>query len=943
MDTPKTQTAEPSTTPALADAVSALAHPADHGHFDELRGRCAPVSALPSTMASQTQSQTQGSSASTHFQSQTRPLSPFPTFSQGSAETTPARPTLVNNITELAPTWRTFFEQLGPTGLDDLDRRTQTLARQVRDNGITYNVYASQGGPQRPWAVDLFPLILTPQSWQQIDRGVQQRARLLERVMADVYGPQQLIREAMLPPALVQGHPGYLRAMHGVAPVGGTHLHIAAFDLARGPNGQWAVVSQRTQAPSGLGYLLENRLLISRQFPQAFETMNIQRLASTYRVWVESLKNHSPAGAAAHVALLTPGPYNETYFEHAYLARYLGLSLVEGSDLTVRDERLYLRTLRGLEPVHVLLKRLDDEFLDPLELRADSTLGIPGLLQAVRAGHVVVANAPGSAFLESPALMGFLPALSQTLLGETLQLPALDTWWCGERAAQASVLPQLDQMVIKPTYPGLASHGSFDAALGRSLTQAARDEWVGRITRQPDRHTLQAYVPLSQMPTWENSQEGIVARSVMLRVFALRDGPDSWRVLPGGLARIAAPNAEIASMQRGGSSADVWIQTEADVDRSTLLTKSSGSVGFTHRARMVTSRAAENLYWLGRYTERSENMVRLVRLCLEALNAEDPASHSLWVWLQQLSQRQGLIPFGAPAPQQTIAGLVIPHHTATRRRVFERTLIACLDQDEHTTSVGYNLRALRQAASSLRERLSPEHWNAIVHCVEQFSIHCTHTTSRPEFSAIQALQALDAASSALAAITGAQTDRMTRDDGWQLLSIGRHVERLGFLSAALDLAVEVGAFEVSAATLNASLGPLQAIDNSSHFTALLSLFDSTITFQAQYQQSRELAPLVELLVQDNENPRSLAWVTRSMRSRLSKLAKTPMGEPDALARLVPDLQQTQLDALCRHDAQGQLPQLRACLSACVKAAWQISDAISGQYFSHTQDGDSVGA
>ncbi|WP_408593653.1 circularly permuted type 2 ATP-grasp protein [Limnohabitans sp.] len=943
MDTPQTQTAEPSTTPALADAVSALAHPADSGHFDELRGQCAPVKSLPATLASQTQSQTQGPSASTQFQSQTRPFSPFPHIRQESAETIPPQPPPVNHITELAPPWRAFFEQLGPTGLDDLDRRTQTLARQVRDNGITYNVYASQGGPQRPWAVDLFPLILTPQSWQQIDRGVQQRARLLERVMADVYGPQQLIRQAMLPPALVQGHPGYLRAMHGVAPVGGTHLHIAAFDLARGPNGQWAVVSQRTQAPSGLGYLLENRLLISRQFPQAFETMNIQRLAATYRVWVESLKNHSPAGSAAHVALLTPGPYNETYFEHAYLARYLGLSLVEGNDLTVRDERLYLRTLRGLEPVHVLLKRLDDEFLDPLELRADSTLGIPGLLQAVRAGHVVVANAPGSAFLESPALMGFLPALSQTLLGETLQLPALDTWWCGERAAQASVLPQLDQMVIKPTYPGLASHGSFDAALGRSLTQAARDEWVGRITRQPDRHTLQAYVPLSQMPTWKNAQEGIVPRSVMLRVFALRDGADSWRVLPGGLARIAAPNAEIASMQRGGSSADVWIQTEADVDRSTLLTKSSGLAGFTPRARLVTSRAAENLYWLGRYTERSENMVRLVRLCLEALNAEDPASNSLWVWLQQLSQRQGLIPFGAPAPQNPIAGLIIPHHTVTRRRVFERTLIACLDQDEHTTSVGYNLRALRQAASSLRERLSPEHWNAIVHCVEQFSNHCAHTTPHPEFSAIQALQALDAASSALAAITGAQTDRMTRDDGWQLLSIGRHVERLGFLSAALDLAVEVGAFEVTPATLSNPIQPLQAIDNSSHFTALLALFDSTITFQAQYQQSRDLAPLVELLIQDNENPRSLAWVTRSMRSRLSKLAKTPMGEPDALARLVPDLQQTPIDALCQHDAQGQLPQLRACLSACVQAAWQVSDAISGQYFSHTQDGDSVGA
>ena len=842
----------------------------------------------------------------------------------------------------LSPPWRTFFEQLGATGLDDLDRRTQTLARQVRDNGITYNVYASQGGPQRPWALDLFPLILTPESWQQIEVGVKQRARLLERVMADVYGPQHLIREAMIPPALVQGHPGYLRAMHGVVPVGGTHLHIAAFDLARGPDGNWAVVSQRTQAPSGLGYLLENRLLISRQFPQAFETMKIQRIAATYRVWVESLKAHSPEGNNAHVALLTPGPYNETYFEHAYLARYLGLTLVEGSDLTVRDERLYLRTLRGLEPVHVLLKRLDDEFLDPLELRADSTLGIPGLLQAVRAGHVVVANTPGSAFLESPALLGFLPALSDKLLGEPLQLPALDTWWCGEHAALASVLPQLEHMAIKPTYPGSVTHGTFEAALGRTLTQAQRDEWVGRITRQPDRYTLQAYTPLSQMPTWKISPQGIVPRSVMLRVFALRqgpnEGPEAWRVLPGGLARIAAPNAPIASMQRGGSSADVWVQTEADIDRTSLLQKHSTRSTFTHRQRMVTSRAAENLYWLGRYTERSENMVRLVRLCIEALNGEDPASRSLWTWLQLLTQRQGLVPAGVPSAHSPVEDKASTTPSmGARRRVFERTLIACLDQDDHSTSVGFNLRALQQAASSLRERLSPEHWNAIVHCVDQFSADCALSGSPRDFSAVQAMQALDAASSALAAITGAQTDRMTRDDGWQLLSIGRHVERLGFLASALDLAVDVGAFDNMDETVDA------ADENSSHYTALLALFDSTITFQAQYQQSRELAPLIELLLQDNDNPRSLAWVSRTLRGRLSKLADTPIGKPDALALLVPDLKQTDLDQLCSRSEEGHLSQLRSCLTDCMQAAWQVSDAITAHYFSHTDHADSVGA
>jgi uncharacterized circularly permuted ATP-grasp superfamily protein/uncharacterized alpha-E superfamily protein len=806
---------------------------------------------------------------------------------------------------QLAAVWQSFFDHLGTSRAEDLSRRNQILNRQVRDNGITYNVYANPNSPQRPWAVDLFPLILTPQSWQQIEAGVIQRARLLESLMVDVYGDQKLIRQALIPAALVQGHPGYLRAMHGITPAGGNHLHIAAFDLARGPEGQWSVVSQRTQAPSGLGYLLENRLLISQQFPQAFEALHIQRLAASYRHWMTSLKQHSRAGDNAHVALLTPGPYNETYFEHAYLARYLGLSLVEGGDLTVRDERLYLRTLRGLEPVHVLIKRMDDEFLDPLELRADSTLGIPGLLQAIRAGNVVVANTPGSAFLESPALLGFLPALSKALLNEELSLPALDTWWCGEAAAMTSALTHLEHTVIKPTYP----QSQFSAALGFDLTPSQRDEWAGRISRHPDAHCLQAYTPLAQMPTWLEDAQAVVPRTFMLRVFALRDGANSWRVLPGGLARIAPANAQIASMQSGGSSADVWVQTHAPVDRTTLLTKTTQASQWSPRKRIVTSRAAENLYWLGRYSERCENTVRWVKLCLETLNNQEPVSDMTWDWMHQLSQTQGLIPPNVP------------------RRMLERTMLASLDQDAQTTSVGYNLRCLQQAASSLRDRLSSEQWGVIERCVERFNQECQHMLSHPEFSAVQAIQTLEATSSSLAAITGAQTDRMTRDDGWQLLSIGRHIERLAFLSECLTLSVTLGALD-------------EPIHNS-HFTALLAVFDSTITFNAQFQQHRELPPLLSLLVLDPDNPRSLAWVTRALRARLSKLADTPIGEPDALALQVPKFE-LDLQTLCSRDTNKQLSHLQTTLAQCTQAAWQVSDAVTARYFSHTLDADSIG-
>lgn len=821
--------------------------------------------------------------------------------------------------------WSRFFENLDADGQGDLNHRFASLQRQIWDNGVTYNVYADEGGPQRPWSLGLFPLIISPQSWQQIEAGVAQRVRLLERVMADVYGPKQLLAAGLLPPALVYGHPGYLRAMQGVKPVGGTHLHIAAFDMARGPDGNWWVVSQRTQAPSGLGYLLENRLAVSRLFPQSFEDLQVQRLGGTYRALIESMKRMSPAGQDAHIALLTPGPYNETYFEHAYLARYLGITLVEGSDLIVRDQYLYLKTLRGLVPIHGLLKRLDDQFLDPLELRPDSTLGVPGLLQVIRAGNVLVANAPGSAFLESPALLGFLPALSKHLLGEELQLPALPTWWCGERSAMEAVLPRLHECVVKPTYPGAIGQGNFDAVFGPTLGPRALDEWAGRILRQSDEHTVQAYIPLSQIPTWKMPQAGtpgspeasrLVPHPVLLRVFAVADGCQSWRVLPGGLARVAGGQADMASMQHGGSSADVWAMTTGPVDRTSLLQPPLTPSVLAQRKRLVTSRAAENLFWLGRYTERAENSVRLARLTLECLSGEDQSSPSLLAWLGRMALRNTLVLPGVPA--------LTPLPQA--RRVFERSLIASLGSTSQATSVGYNLRAVRLAGAAVRGRLSQEHWSLMQRAEETFFQSCAEHAACADCLSVQALGILKRASDHLAAITGLQTDRMTRDDGWRLLSVGRHVERLGFLSGALGLGFEIG-----------------SIHQNGGFEAMLALFDSTITFHAQYQQSRDVAALVDLLVLDRDNPRSLGWVAQTLRGRLARLAGS---EPDQLSLLslrVPDPAGWQLEHLCESGVDGAFDRLTAVLDECGQVAFQVSEDVGSTYFTHSGEaGQSLG-
>jgi len=840
---------------------------------------------------------------------------------------------------KMADVWREFFTTLQSDTAIDMDQRDANLTRQVRDNGITYNVYADENGPQRPWSLDLFPLIVDAQSWQRIEVGVLQRMRLLERVMADVYGPQTLLHDGFLPPALVHAHPGYLRAMHGVEPVGGRYLHIAAFDLARGPDGNWWVEAQRSQAPSGLGYLLENRLAISAQFPQAFQSLRVQRLAGTYRALMDSMKAMSPAGPDAHLALLTPGPYNETYFEHAFLARYLGLTLVEGNDLLVRDECLFLKTLKGLVPVHGLLKRVDDQYLDPLELRADSTLGVPGLLQAIRAGNVLVANAPGSAFLESPALLGFLPALSRHLLGEQLSLPALPTWWCGERSAMQEALPRLAECAIKSTYPGSAAHGSFESVLGGKLGALALDEWSGRIVRHAEEHTVQAYTPLSQMPTWQTSGKveaggggRLLARSVMLRVFVVSDGAKSWRVLPGGLARVASAGQEITSMQRGGSSADVWALTRGEVDHSTLLAPHMTPESLMQRKRLITSRAAENLFWLGRYTERAENAIRLARLTLECLHGEEQSSAPLLTWLSQMAVANTLVLPGVPSALQA------PH-------VFERSLIDSLGNSGGATSVGYYLRALKMVGSSVRERLSLEHWRIINRCEEELFERCAAQRQRADFSALQALQILKDTSDHMAAVTGAQTDRMTRDDGWRLLSIGRHIERLGFLSSALLRGIDTG-----------------SLHTAGGFDAMVELFDSAITFHAQFQQSRDMPALVDLLVIDRDNPRSVSWIAHTLRGRLAKLAGSDPNRLCPLSLKVPNPGSWGLAQLCdsapdlvtsaREPASARVTDppaprfelLKDVLQQCVQASFVVSDDISTTYFTHSgMPNQSVGA
>ncbi len=795
------------------------------------------------------------------------------------------------------PHWKRFAELLPAPAHGDLaaelDRRVAQVAQQIRQDGVTHNVFGEQGAASRPWSLELLPLLITSNEWAAIEAGVTQRARLLEAMLADLYGPRTLFAEGLLPPALALRHPGYLRPMLGVTPPGGLRLHIVAFDLVRDANGQWWVVAQRTQGPSGLGYVLHNRLLVSRQFPDAFREMRVQHIASSYRRLLDTLEisaREVSGGATPRVVLLTPGPYSETYFEHAYLARYLGLPLVEGGDLTVRDDRLFLKTVEGLEPVHALLRRVDDDWCDPLELRPDSQLGVPGLLQAARAGSVVMANALGSAFLESPAVQGFLPGVAERLLSEPLALPSLPTWWCGEQAAWLNVRDRLEGKVVRSTFPR-------DGRTSRTMQEQDRHRL--RVELDPEAWTVQDRLRFSRAPIWG---EGTLApRPSMVRVYAIADGDGRWHVLPGGMSRVSQREDASLSMQRGGSSLDTWVLTEGAVDTFSMLPQRLRVEDIAARRRPVSSRTGENLFWLGRYTERTEQLVRLARATLGLIDADSDADDPVLRAVSAMAVANGLAPWGVPTLVQS------PH-------VFERALLAGLADAQGATSVAFNLRALERASLALRERLSSEQWGLIRTMGERFE----EALAVPEGALPtlpQVLPALDRLALQLAAVTGAQTDRMTRDHGWRLLTVGRLLERLIGLATRMQAFLDAGA-----------LGSAAGID------LLLDLFDSVISFRARYQRHEDLLAITDMLVLDTSNPRAYGGVLRRLRTELKKLPGSEESLAPFLARLPAEGAGLTLEELRGAGEADIARRLKALSEQLTEAAAALAEDIGLRYF-----------
>ncbi len=822
------------------------------------------------------------------------------------------------------PHWQALVQAFNRMGPDELRARWDEARRMIRDHGVTYNVYADAQGIDRPWQLDMVPLPIPAGEWRNIEAALIQRTTLLNHILVDLYGPQRLLRERQLPPALFYSNPAFLRPVHGLAVPGHTRLFLHAVDLARAPDGRWWVLADRTQAPSGAGYALENRIVLSRILPDEFESARVQRLASFFQVQREFLRALAPRHRDnPNIVLLTPGPYNETYFEQAYLARYLGFTLVEGSDLTVRDRQVFIKTLEGLLPVDVILRRVDDTFCDPLELRSDSFLGVPGLVDAVRAGHVTVANSLGSGLVETPALMAFLPSLCRHLLGEDLRMPSVATWWCGQRKEFDYVSTHLDEIVVKRAFA--RAHG--EPVFGELLGEKRRASLLAEIKAAPHLFVGQEQVALSTAPVWAGGR--MTPRPLVMRAYVAAT-PDGYTVMPGGLTRVSlSPEDPVVSMQSGGGSKDTWILSEGPVEAVTLLKTASREVHLEPAAAEVPSRVADDLFWLGRYTERLDGLLRILRCTLRHLTGEvGPAQLAiipLLTRLQLLPNRPSPPHHAAPkspspaSPGAASGATAIPNApppTPPGILEAERELLALVYKSNREPGVRTLVNRIRHIGATVRDRFSSDTWRI-------FNELHSHSLVRPRrLPVADAFALLNTLISDLAAFSGLANENMTRGHGWRFLDFGRRLERGASLTRLVRAALELDPH-----------GPFM-------LEMLLEIGDSLMTYRRRYFTRLQAHSVLHLLILDQTNPRSLAYQVAALSDHVAHLphdrfqrgAGRESRQVEAMRSTLGRFDPTSLAAAPA--TQALSPEI-AALAQIEGALTGLSDSLTQHYFSHT--------
>ncbi len=795
------------------------------------------------------------------------------------------------------PHWSSFIESLQAIGSDELAHRWEHAERRIRENGVTYNIYTDPQGANRPLAIDPIPLLIPPEEWRFIEAGIIQRAELLNLILEDIYGERRLVINGDIPPALLFANPAFLRPLAGVAVPERSYLHLLGVDLARSPDGRWWVLADRTQSPSGTGYALENRTIVSDVLPDAFRSSNVRRLASFFRTQREVLLGLAKSDYPRAV-LLTPGPFNETYFEHSYLARYLGFTLVEGADLTIRDRRVYLKTVDGLEPVDVILRRVDDSFCDPLDLRGDSFLGVAGLVDAVSAGNVVVANALGSGVIETAAMMPFLAGLARKLLGESLKLPSVATWWCGQEYALDWVLNHLDHVVVKPAFPQRAMEPIF----GANLANKEKEKIGKRLRARPYEYVAQEQVALSTAPVWDHGR--LYSRSLVLRTYVLNTGA-GWVAMPGGLVRVAGADGQVVSMQRGGRSKDAWVLWDGPIDTFSMLRPRNQPVQLQRATLDLPSRAADHLFWLGRYAERAECIARLLRCLMTRVRRSSGAELACLFRLHGcFDSKHSTLPKDRPA-------------TA---RELESELISLMSDNERPDSLAFTLSQVQRVGGNLRERLSSDMSRLVTALAE--SSHTEEYMLFVEYSAV-----LGGCLELLSAFSGMERENITRGPGWLFLSLGRRLERAIY---------QVRQLRELTARMDEESWPL--------LEYLLEVADSSMTYRSRYFTTLQPLAVLDVLMSDETNPRSLNFQLSHLVDLYRKLPRHAPGDLNAIEHALQLLRSLNLEQLdfplpgsgrtdSISEGQSQLDQALKFVQTLLPS-W--ADNISLAYFNHAR-------
>ncbi|NOU44254.1 MAG: circularly permuted type 2 ATP-grasp protein [Methyloglobulus sp.] len=808
------------------------------------------------------------------------------------------------------PHWERFMGALDAMGSEKLELRRREAQRLLRENGVTYNVYGDSQKLTRPWRLDPVPLLISSEEWLIIEAGLKQRAELLNLILKDIYGKQSLLKKGLLPSELIFGHEGFLHPCVGALPYQKQHLTIYSTNLARGPNGHMWVLDDRTQAPSGSGYALENRTVMTRVLPDIFRETQVHRLSGFFKAMRKGLANIAPHNKEdPRIVVLTPGPLNETYFEHAYLAAYLGFTLVQGGDLTVRDGRVWLKSLEGLQAVDVILRRVDDSFCDPLELLSASQLGVTGLLEVVRRGNIAIANPLGSSILENPGLLAFLPRLARYFLNEELKLSSVATWWCGQRRECDFVLQNLDRLVIKRINRSLGDHAVFAGA----LSSKDKDNLRNQIIAKPHCFIGQEQVSFSTLPAFINQH--IEPRNAVLRNFVVASG-DEYVVMPGGLTRVAREKDNfIVSNQAGGISKDTWVLASEPDKPVSLWTQPKRNQLIDAITEPLTSRAADNLFWVGRHLERVEAISRLLRTVLlklsETREFKDPIDNQcLSVFLRTLTQVSGTYPGFVKGDGQLL-------------KTPQKELLSLAKDTHRKGSLTANIEAFVQAAFSIRDLWSQDTWRSVDNIQRRWQLRVINN----EINVEQLQTHLDDLIIGIVAFTGLTSESMTREAAWLMLDSGRRLERAMGLIALLRSTLAIRHDDA-----------LQ----SQVLEAVLVSTDSLTIYQRRYRSFIQLPMVLELLLLDESHPRSLAYQLYQLSAHISALPRTKsqshLSEEERLIlkaytdlRLCNVLELTQIN-----DNEGIYTDFDRVLSSMADLLLRLADVIADAYFSHSQ-------